>query len=127
MGVAWEGEWREDAARYHLNVTSSMPRRRDALLTVLFPRLAAGAAPQIEPLLDGQGEGARVSVDGRVYRVLMGRDGEGIDLDGCSCDGDAAVLFEDGDGTLKRAVRVGGTRLSVAGREVAGDLLTAVE
>jgi len=116
----------EEAALYHLDVHAEMPRRLDYLLTVLFPRKVADAPPVITPLLDGAGEGARIEVDGRRYRLFIRRNAEAIGLDGCQSDAEIVALFEDGAGRLLRAVRVGGTSLSVNGQPVAPEVTTVI-
>ncbi|MDA0748933.1 MAG: heparinase II/III family protein, partial [bacterium] len=117
----------ENIARYHLDVFSAMPLERDALVTVLSPRRVTDPAAQITPLLDGQGEGARIEDGGCVYRVVIGKDGAAIDVDGIRCDGNAAVLFETADGILERAAVVGGQMLVVNGKEVDPSLMIFLE
>ncbi|OGG43856.1 MAG: hypothetical protein A3F84_27505 [Candidatus Handelsmanbacteria bacterium RIFCSPLOWO2_12_FULL_64_10] len=116
----------EEAALHHLDVHAEMPRRMDYLLTVLFPRKVADTPPVITPLLDGAGEGARIEVDGRRYRLFIRRNAEAIDLDGCRSDAEIVALFEDGAGRLLRAVRVGGTSLSLNGQPVAPEVTTVI-
>ncbi len=95
-------------------------------VTVLYPRKAADPAPVIAPLLDGTGEGARIEADGRRYRLFIRRNAEAIALDGCQSDADLVALFEDASGHLHRAVRVGGTHLSVNGQVVAQEITTVL-
>jgi hypothetical protein len=117
----------EEAAIHHLDVSSSMPKQRDVLLSVLHPRLVSDAAAVVEPLLDGQGEGARVVLDGRTYRVCVAKGSGGIDVGGVQADGAAAAVIEDAGGDVARALLVGGSHMSVDGREVAEGVLTRVE
>ncbi|MBI3970948.1 MAG: DUF4962 domain-containing protein [Chloroflexi bacterium] len=111
----------EEAAAYHLDVYAEAPRRHDFLLTVLYPRRVAAPVPEIVPLLDGRGEGARIRTESGNYRVIIRGTSDAIDLDGCRSDAEIVVLSEDRQGSVQRAALVGGTRLSVDGKQVAAD------
>ena len=113
----------EEAAAHHLDVYSESPRSYDYLLTILYPRKLSSPAPEIVPLLDGSGEGARVRTEDATYRILLRGAAKRIELDGCSSDAELAILFETSSGDLRRAVLVRGKELILDGVRVPADLM----
>lgn len=59
----------EEAARYHLDVTSVMPVRRDVLVTVLCPYLVEEKPAEVERIWDDEARGARIAWNGKAYTV----------------------------------------------------------
>jgi hypothetical protein len=82
FGFESESEIPEEAARYHLDVTSIMPVRRDVLVTVLAPRRIDQDPVPIESLSDGVVRGARVEWDERAVTVRASINPEGHPLGG---------------------------------------------
>ena len=104
----------EEAARYHLDVTSIIPVREDVLVTVLCPFRDGLDIPAIET---AGGHGARVSSDDREVVVLVDKTGEGIDEDGVETDAEIAILMKK-SGEIERAYAIGGQAITLDGMEV---------
>ena len=114
----------ENAARFHLDVSSAAPVKGDALLTVLFPRLAKDDRPEISALLDGQGEGTRINSDGKTYTALLSRRNQPIDIDGCQSDASAAVVYQNRNGNVDRVILIDGNIITVNGKNPDENLIT---
>ena len=69
FGYEDEGEIPEEAARFHLDVTSIMPVRRDVLVTVLCPYRTENEPAQVDRIWDDRVRGADIRWGGRSYRV----------------------------------------------------------
>lgn len=106
-----ESDIPENAARYHLDVTSILPKRSDVLVTVLCPFRDGLPIPEIETVGD---HGARVRVDDREAIILAKFGEDDIDVDTIQSDADVAIVMSE-QGSVERAYAVNGTRVVVAG------------
>ena len=114
----------ENAARFHLDASSAAPVTDDVLLTVMFPRLASSDPPKISTLLDGQGEGARITSGGKTYTVLLSRANQPIEIDGCQSDASVAVVYQDSDGKTDRVILFDGDTITIDSKNPDEDLIT---
>jgi len=116
----------ENAARYHLDASSAAPVEQDALLTVMFPRMAAADPAKISALLDGDGEGVKIYTEARTYSVLIARRNQAINLDGCRSDAEAAVIYQDREGDTDRVILINGASISINDKDPDEDLVTRI-
>ena len=105
----------EEAARYHLDVTSIIPMSSDVLVTVLCPFREGLDVPKIETV---GGRGTRVTTEKGETLILADRSGDGIDEGGVESNAEIAVLMRDPGGKIDRAYAIGGETLSVDGNSV---------
>ncbi|MBT5057865.1 MAG: DUF4962 domain-containing protein [Gemmatimonadetes bacterium] len=108
-GFAEEDEIPEEAARYHLDVGSEMPRQQDTFVTVLCPHRVEEEAPRVVTLdLDGH-RGARLETTAGAYLILVDADGTGIDAEGVSAEAELVVQLPAMNGEGPRTYHVGAT------------------
>jgi hypothetical protein len=69
FGYESESEIPEEAARYHLDVTSMMPKRRDVMVTVMCPRRDGEDAAVVGRIWEDGVRGATIAWQGNTYRV----------------------------------------------------------
>jgi hypothetical protein len=69
FGYESESEIPEEAARYHLDVTSMMPKRRDVMVTVMCPRRDGEDAAVVDRILEDSVRGANIAWQGNTYRI----------------------------------------------------------
>ena len=69
FGYESESEIPEEAARYHLDVTSMMPKRRDVMVTVMCPRRDGEDAAVVSRIWEDGVRGATIAWQGNTYRV----------------------------------------------------------
>ncbi|MEE2752803.1 MAG: hypothetical protein VX910_02385, partial [Candidatus Latescibacterota bacterium] len=69
FGYEDESEVPEEAARYHLNVTSVMPVKRDVLVTVMCPYRIGEASAKVERIWNEGQRGASIDWKGNTYQI----------------------------------------------------------
>jgi len=102
FGYDKEADIPEEAARYHLDVTSIMPVRRDVLVTVMSPYRVGEDRAIVERIWNDGERGATVRWRGQTYsvraKVDLGQDRPliGIDVTVTGDSGEAAYRIEPG-------------------------------
>ena len=118
FGYADEADIPEEAARFHLDVGSTMPRSDDTLVTVLAPRRVGDAPAQIETLDAPGHRGARVTTARTTTTVWVDADGSGIDVEGCRGDAQIVVSLDDAAGGARTYAIGGDAQGDAVGRTV---------
>jgi hypothetical protein len=112
FGYEDESEIPEEAARFHLNVTSVMPVRRDVLVTVMCPYRIGEASAKVERIWDEGQRGASIDWMGNTYEIRAKVDmNENRPLAGISiaCAGQAGVAayqISNAQGGSSESIRV---------------------
>ena len=75
-------------------------------------------------MLDGQGEGTRITSDGKTYTAMLSKRNQPIDIDGCQSDASAAVVYQNGNGNVDRVILIDGNIITLNGKNPDENLIT---